>query len=108
MIKRDFLKELKDKIKAIDERTKQKTVIKMQPKKYNVHKRSLPIGIDQIVVYSVTKDEANWWTEKLLKTRCYQQEPEESKTIIYYDIIPIDATPRERSIFNNPNEVMLA
>lgn len=74
-------------------------------KRFNIHKRSLPPGIDKIVVLNVTKEEAEWWVERRLKTKCYNNDADESKTLIYYDIIPVDATPRERSIYFNHHPV---
>lgn len=70
-------------------------------KLFNVHKRSLPPGVDRIVVFGVTKEEAEWWVENKLKTKCYENGPDDSKTLIYFDIIPVDAVPRERSIYFN-------
>src|SRR3990167_712963 len=73
-------------------------------KLYNIHKRSLPIGnppLDKIVVFGVTKLEAEWWVEYKLKTKCYEYGPDDSKTLIYFDIIPDGATPKERSIYFN-------
>lgn len=77
--------------------------VKPEPpvKRFNIHKRSLPVGIDKIVIFSVTKEEAAWWVEYKLKTRCHENVPDESKTLIYYDVIPVGATPRERSIYFN-------
>lgn len=77
-------------------------------KRYNIHKRSLPIGnppIDKIVVFGVTKQEAEWWVEFKLKAKCYEYGPDDSKTLIYYDVLPEDATPRERSIYFNAGPV---
>lgn len=77
-------------------------------KRYNVHKRSLPVGdppLDKIVVFAVTKAEATWWIEHKLQARCYQDDVRETKTLIYYDIVPVDAQPRERSIYFNPRPV---
>lgn len=74
-------------------------------KLFNVHKRSLPPGLDKIVVFAVTKQEAEWWVEHKLKTKCYEYGPDDSKTVIYYDILPVGATPRERSIYNNSGPV---
>lgn len=76
-------------------------------KLYNVHKRSLPPGIDKIVVFGVTKEEAEWWVEHKLKTRCYENGPDDSKTVIFYDVIPVDATPRERSIYYNAGPITM-
>src|SRR6185295_10951328 len=74
-------------------------------KRYNIHKRSLPVGIDKIVVFNVTKQEADWWVERKLKTRCYENGPDDSKTLVYYDIIPVGATPKEKSIYFNTHPV---
>lgn len=74
-------------------------------KRFNIHKRSLPVGIDKVVVFGVTKEEAEWWVENKLKTKCYQNEPDDSKTLIYFDVIPEGATPREKSIYFNTHPV---
>lgn len=110
-MKRDFLKELKARISKIDHPLPP-TVRPEAPsdrpvKLYNIHKRSLPVGIDKPVVFSVTKSEAEWWTEYVLKPRSYENGPDDSKTIIYYDVLPIGATPRERSIYYNPRPVSM-
>lgn len=76
-------------------------------KLFNVHKRSLPVGIDKIVLFNAPRAEAEWWVEHKLKTKAYQDDIEESKTVIYYDIIPVDAKPKERSVFYNPAEVCI-
>lgn len=75
-------------------------------KRFNVHKRSLPVGLDKIVLFAVTKDEAQWWVEWKLKTKVFNDEVNETKTIIYFDIIPVDATPKERSIYFNTKPVI--
>lgn len=80
---------------------------------YNIHKRSLPPGIDKVVVINVTKEEAefilNHISEKrkiaLLKPRAYQDDSEDSKTLIYYDILPVNAKPNERSIYYNSDTI---
>lgn len=64
-----------------------------------------PPGIDVVVVFNVTKIEAEWWIERRLKAKCYQDDARNTKTVIYFDIIPVDAKPRERSIFFNPRPV---
>lgn len=75
-------------------------------KRYNIHKRSLPVGIDRVVVFGITKEDAEWWVDKKLKTRCYENSVDDSKTIIYYDVIPVDATPKEKNIYFNTSPVM--
>ena len=111
---RNFLEEFKTKMRMMElpviEKAIEKPFIdrreKIKGKLYNIHKRSLPVGIDTVVVFSVTEKEAKQWTEEKLVTRCYENGPDNSKTLIYYDIIPVDAKPRERSIYFNMGNAM--
>lgn len=115
----NFLDEFKKRVKKIDSPTPQVEVVPVprydppreKTKFFNIHKRSLPPGIDKIIVFNVTKEEAETLVNHisglnkvpLLRDRSYQDDARDTKTIIYYDIIPVDATPRERSIyFNSP------
>src|SRR5258706_5046919 len=75
------------------------------PRLYNIHKRSLPIAIDKIVVIGVTKEEAVWWCERRLKAEQYFNNDEDTKTLIYYDIIPVDAKAHEHSVYYNDKPV---
>lgn len=107
-MRRDFLKEFRNKIKQVDNPETPKPRYeepKAEPivKRFNIHKRSLPPGIDIIVVFGVTKQEAEWWIEKRLKAKCYQDDARDTKTLVYYDVVPVNASPRERSIYFNPS-----
>lgn len=114
-MKRDFLKALKGAINKAHELDNEKVEIVQQASKerpslprvnlFNIYKRSLPVGLDQIVVIGVTKEEAEEWVEHRLKPKAYQDDTDNSKTVIYYDILPQDATPKERSIFFNNRPV---
>ncbi len=111
-MKRDFVAELQAVIKRVDNpRPPMPRFEEPKPeppvKRFNIHKRSLPVGIDKVVVVGVTKAEAEWWIEKILKPKCYQDDPRDSKTIVYFDLVPVGATPRERSIFFNPRPVVI-
>lgn len=80
----------------------------MRGKRFNVHKRSLPLGVppmDKIVFFNVSRKEAELIVAKFLKTKCYEDDARQTKTVIYYDIIPVDATPRERSIYFNAGPI---
>lgn len=106
---------LKNKIEEFKRRNKEKREAElMQPmpleppkpvipvvKLFNVHKRSLPTGVDKIVLFSVTKEEGEWLCEKVLLAKSYQNAYSDSKTLIYYDLIPIDAKPQEKSVYYN-------
>lgn len=111
-MKRNFIEEFKARIKKLDEADLPKKQIEPKtnevPKHlrlYNIHKRSLPVGIDKIVVFNITKQDAEWWIETKLKTRCYENGADDSKTLIYYDVIPTDATPKEKNVFYNMSPV---
>lgn len=85
--------------------------IKYPVKLFNIYKRSLPPGINKIVVFNVPKADAETLINHasfnhvhLMADKAYQDDARESKTIVYYDIIPVDAEPRERSIYFNPPE----
>lgn len=71
---------------------------------YNIHKRSLPPGIDRIVYFNVELKTANMLCEKFLVSKSYTDVIRNTKTLIYYDIIPVDAVPREKNIYYNPAE----
>lgn len=111
---RDFLKEFQERIKRLDredlpqeqiEAAKKKQEIPENVKLYNIHKRSLPVGLDKVVIFSITKEDAEWWIEHKLKSKCYHNDADDSKTLIYYDVIPVDATPREKNLFFNTSPV---
>lgn len=121
---RNFLKEFNERAAKIDQRpveletkilTENSKVfnIAKEGKKFNIHKRSLPPEIDKIVVFGVTKEEAEWLLNHnsknlipLLKSKLYQDDSRETKTLIYYDVIPVGATAREKSIYYNAPEII--
>ena len=112
-MERSFVNEWKKKIKQIDQRDimapadyLDKIQVPDGIPLFNVHKRSLPIGIDKIVIFGVTEKEAGEIVAHALKTRCYTNEDENTKTIVYFDIIPVGAKPKEKSIYYNSRPVI--
>ena len=113
---RDFLAEFRA---AIDRAEAERPVVIQAPplprpavtvpnvRRFNIHKRSLPPGIDKPVVLSITRAEADRWVGQRLKARSYTDDARDSKTLVYYDIVPEDAAPRERSIYHNPRPFVL-
>lgn len=111
-MKRDFLNELKS---IIHRNTESRPVNKVaEPRRFNIHKRSLPPGLDQIAVYNVeTEAEALNLIEKardragnrLFAPKLYIDDSKQSKTYIFYEPVPSDATPKERSIFYNKGPI---
>jgi len=112
---RDFVAELKARIKALDDPQPRFDPPRGTPpdefgrkpkgKRYNIHKRSLPPGIDRIVFFNVSKSEAALLVASFLKAKAYQDDARDSKTVVYYDILPVDAKPHERSIYFNGCEL---
>lgn len=114
-----FLEKFKKKCAAIDAPPlivpeKENTVTDVKRRLFNIHKRSLPVGIDKVVVYHLkSKEEAQRMIERatdsqgkpLFATRSYNDDTAESKTLIYFDIVPVDAMPNERSIYFNERPV---
>lgn len=78
---------------------------KPEVKLYNIHKRTLPVRkpnpIDQIVVFRVPLEEAEMLVRTKLETVCYQDDTSNSKTMVYYEILPVDCTPKERNVYFN-------
>lgn len=69
---------------------------------FDIRKISLPPGIDKVVLIGLTEKEADWWIENKLKARIYEDDTRDTKTLIFYEKFPQNATPRERSIYSNP------
>lgn len=68
-------------------------------KLYNIYKRSLPVSINKIVYFNVDLKTANMLCDKILQTKSYHDHSTNTKTLIYYDIEPVDAKPTERNLF---------
>lgn len=66
---------------------------------YNIYKRSLPVSINKIVYFNVNLKTANMICDKILQTKSYHDHSTNTKTLIYYDIEPVDAVPVERNLF---------
>lgn len=92
-MKRDFLGEFKAAIRKID-------VIVERPvaevELFNIHKRSLPVGVDKPVFYNVTREAAKKLFDVVLKTKMIDS------VIYYYDLIPIGTI---RDVFWNDTTI---
>jgi len=100
----DFLQKFKEVCLEIDEVIPKH--IRIEEKLFNIHKRSLPVGIDKIVLVGVTKEEGEKLIENSLKSRIFYDSDKDSKTIIYYDLLPQDASPKEKNVFFNPLKLL--
>lgn len=84
---------------------KQKIIIEKTGQLYNIHKRSLPVGTDKIVVHGATKEEAEDMMRTMFKAK--EKLQNEVTNVIYYDMVPIDATEEEKSVFYNARPVVV-
>lgn len=78
-----------------------------EPKKvvlFDIYKRSLPPGINKAVLIGLTKADAEKWLEDKLKAKVFHDEVRDYKTLIYYDMVPQNALPHERSIYFNADD----
>lgn len=73
---------------------------------YEVRKITLPPDKahehGKVVVYGVTAAEADWFIERKLKTKVYQDDRTDMKTLVFYEKFLVDGTPKERNIYSNP------
>lgn len=114
---RNFLAEFRARMKTIDapaitvaaiEAAQALPAERLIQRRYNIHKRSLPVGIDKVVMYNLPKFDAERLLEKTFKTKLFHNDNKDSKTLIYYEMIPSDATPQERNIyFRDENKITL-
>lgn len=108
---RDFKAELKARLDAIENRLSRKKTddapVIPVVRRFNIHKRSLPAGLDTVVVYNVTQLEAAYWIEKGLKARHILDDAQQPKGVVYFDAVPVDATYLERSIYFNAHAVLI-
>lgn len=117
----EFIKKFKQKIQQIDSGVApaapvSEIVIERledpQEPLYNVHKRSLPVGEDTVAMFNVTKAEFDALKlnrvdkdlMKDLKGQCQTHITKED-TVVYYDLVPVNATAAERSVYYNPKEL---
>ncbi len=94
---RDFQKEFKQRVAKIE--GKLNYMVRPQEILYNIHKRSLPPGIDKVVGIGFTKLQAVYALQNLFKAHV---DLKESGRWTYYDIVAQDATQDEMSIYFNP------
>ena len=95
---RDFVGELNNFLKTIDipkpTIAAPKEELRIGPL-YNIHKRSLPIGMDKVVEIGLTADESI----KALSGR--YKAIEKGEILVYYDRIKQDATDEQMSVYFN-------
>ena len=112
----DFLRQFNDKCKDIykvnDEEAVPIGLVREQerykPKepyvRYQIHKRSLPVGTDQIIMVGLTYDEALKWKAKL-KPKLIQYQIDGPRVVHYYDIVREDGY--KSGVYDNDTQLFL-
>lgn len=102
-----FVDKLRDSIRRIDrdltEKRLPKDVSVPRQRLYDIHKRSLPVGVDKKVVIGVTEKEARHLMETRLKSKVLMSG--DRVTVIYWDLIPQESHPSQRSVYYNSPDV---
>ena len=74
---------------------------------YNIHKRSIPIGLDKAVVIGLTEDESDLELIRLIKKEDTRRKNDSSGVFFYFDVLPVNPRPEEMSIYYNDSQVVL-
>lgn len=73
---------------------------------YDVKKVTLPVDPaapqGTVVLYNVTREEADWWIAEKLKAKSYEDDTTGMKTLVFYEKFLVGGKPKERSIYSNP------
>lgn len=98
----NFISRFTDFCKRFDEPTIDKKYIVYEIR-HNIHKRSLPVKIDQPIMWGLTEKEAQFILSKILKTKMTENADE--KYITYYDMVREDGI--RSSVYDNPPGVVV-
>jgi hypothetical protein len=70
---------------------------------HNIHKRSLPVGLDRPVMFGLAKEEAQYLLKHYLKTKVITTDERDS--IIYYDVVKDNG--ELAGVFDNPKVLFI-
>ncbi len=103
-----FTDELRQSL-PIPELPKQKEVMELPVGTlYNIYKRSVPLGMDKIVVSGCLRHEADKDILRLIHGEAKRRRDEiNPETFYYFDIVPMNATEAERGLYYNPRRVTI-
>lgn len=71
---------------------------------YNIHKRSLPIGVDKPILFNLTESEAKHYLERL-KPKLIQYNSDGLRIVHYYEKVRTDGP--KPSIYANPPQIVI-
>lgn len=100
-MQRNFCKELKEFINQMD------TSKQIKEQLYEIRKRSVPIKIDKLVGTGFTKFDAEFALQHLIRKEQRRRNTSDINVYFMYDIIPINATSKERSVYHNEGPASL-
>lgn len=103
----DFLERMREVIREANEnapaprvnlqrRMEQEERIRVSGEVYNIHKRSLPPGLDQPILWNIPLAEAQYWIHNKLKAKLVDSE---KRIVHYYDKVRQDG--HKAGIFDN-------
>lgn len=108
----DFVNDLKDEVFKVMPMPKAGRVVERPADQlYNIHKRSMPIATDKVVLIGLKREDADKELLKLLRRenkRRNEMSPREDMQVFYYfDVVPQDCTAEEKSIYYNEGSVLV-
>lgn len=110
----DFVNELKTELKASLPQTPEPVMPKQKETRqhpvgtlYNIHKRSLPAGVDKVVLIGLTQDDINTSMVRLIQRETKRRNEENTEVFYYFDAVPLDASDDEESIYYNQRPLLL-
>ncbi len=74
---------------------------------YNIHKRSVPVGIDKSIVIGLTRYEADLEVIRLIRQEQIRRNGTNEEIFFYFDILPQDAKGFEKDIYYNEGSPVL-
>jgi len=73
---------------------------KARPKEtYMIRKRSLPVGLNQPVIWGLSEQEANDWIKDYNKTQMINTQGSDTKRVVYFDKVLEDG--KEHTVYEN-------
>lgn len=71
--------------------------------RYKIHKRSLPVGLDQPIAWGLSETDAKSLIAKKLKSKIVKDSGM-TYDVVYYDMVAEDGT--RSSVYDNPPEII--
>lgn len=76
-----------------------RVVSSKEPERFNIYKRSLPVGMDKIILQNLDEEGVRFWLTKL-KTHI------KNDIVYYYHVLNVNAPQIEKDVYYNPKEII--